>query len=32
VIVERELQLLKQDSQIFSTNEGIQIDESDKQH
>jgi hypothetical protein len=31
VIVERDLHRLKQDSQIFSTDEGIQIDESDEQ-
>jgi hypothetical protein len=31
VIVESDLQLLKQYSQIFSTEEGIQIDESDEQ-
>jgi hypothetical protein len=31
VIVERELHSLKQLSQIFSTKEGIQIDESDEQ-
>jgi hypothetical protein len=31
VIVERELHPQKQDSQIFSTEEGIQIDESDEQ-
>jgi hypothetical protein len=31
VIVERELHPSKQRSQIFSTEEGIQIDESDEQ-
>jgi hypothetical protein len=31
VIVERDLHLEKQYSQIFSTEEGIQIDESDEQ-
>jgi hypothetical protein len=31
VIVERELHPSKQDSQIVSTEEGIQIDESDEQ-
>jgi hypothetical protein len=31
VIDERESHLSKQDLQIFSTEEGIQIDESDKQ-
>jgi hypothetical protein len=31
VIVERELHPVKQYSQIFSTEEGIQIDESDEQ-
>jgi hypothetical protein len=31
VIVEREVHLLKQDSQMSWTEEGIQIDESDEQ-
>jgi hypothetical protein len=31
VIVEREVHPMKQDSQSFSTDEGIQIDESDEQ-
>jgi hypothetical protein len=31
VIVERDLHSLKHDSPIFSTEEGIQIDESDEQ-
>jgi hypothetical protein len=31
VIVERELHPVKQYSQIFSTEEGIQIDENDEQ-
>jgi hypothetical protein len=32
VIVERDLHPPKQRSQIFSTEQGIQIDESDEQH